>query len=120
MNDDFYKTTKYNISTDRRRRDLISVNFLNGCSVSINGDEDKEYSIIFYENENILIQDNGRGMTQEDFESLSKPYVRKEGQKETGTGLGLNISVAILNEHGFILSCEKNDIGTKMKITINK
>ena len=47
MNDDFYKTTKYNISTDRNRRDLIDIRFCNGCSVSINGDENKEYSLIF-------------------------------------------------------------------------
>ena len=64
----------------------------------------------------LTIQDNGRGLTQEDFLHLSKPYTRKEGQKESGTGLGLNICVAILNEHKFKISCEKNDIGTKMKI----
>jgi len=26
--------------------------------------------------------------------------------------------VAILEEHGFIITCEKNEIGTKMKIKI--
>jgi signal transduction histidine kinase len=57
-------------------------------------------------------------MTQQDFDKLSQPYTRKEGQKETGTGLGLNICIAILNEHGFSISCEKNDIGTKMKIRL--
>ena len=67
----------------------------------------------------LVIQDNGRGMTQDEFKQLSKPYARKEGQKEAGTGLGLNICVAILNEHGFDITCEKNDIGTKMKIKIN-
>jgi PAS domain S-box-containing protein len=66
----------------------------------------------------IIIQDNGRGMTQEDFIKLSKPYVRKEGQKESGSGLGLNICIAILEEHGFSISCEKNEIGTKTKIKI--
>ena len=68
--------------------------------------------------EHIAIQDNGRGMTQAEFEYLSQPYTRKEGQKETGTGLGLNICVAILNEHGFKVSCEKNEVGTKIKIKI--
>jgi signal transduction histidine kinase len=66
----------------------------------------------------LILQDNGRGMTQQDFDKLSQPYTRKEGQKETGTGLGLNICIAILNEHGFSISCEKNDIGTKMKIRL--
>jgi signal transduction histidine kinase len=63
-----------------------------------------------------MIQDNGRGMTQPEFEQLSKPYTRRNGQQESGTGLGLGISVAIMQEHGFTISCEKNDIGTKMKI----
>jgi signal transduction histidine kinase len=75
----------------------------------------------------IVIEDNGRGMTQSEFDELSKPYVRKEGQKEKGTGLGLNICKAILKEHGFELSIEEieddpNTIeiesGTKMRIKI--
>ena len=66
----------------------------------------------------IYIQDNGRGITQEDFDYLCKPYTRKDGQKEAGTGLGLNICVAILEEHKFIITCEKNETGTLMKIKI--
>jgi signal transduction histidine kinase len=65
-----------------------------------------------------VIQDNGRGMTQKEFEDLSKPYTRKEGQKEKGTGLGLNICVAILKEHGFEITSEKNETGTKINIKI--
>jgi len=73
---------------------------------------------IYSDEDTIYIQDNGRGITQEDFNYLSKPYTRKEGQKESGTGLGLNICVAILEEHGFDITCEKNEIGTKMKIKV--
>ena len=79
-------------------------------------DSSTKFVKIYSEENYIYIQDNGRGITQEDFDHLSKPYTRKEGQKETGTGLGLNICVAILQEHGFDISCEKNEIGTKMKI----
>jgi PAS domain S-box-containing protein len=82
-------------------------------------DNNNKLVAIFMDDENhIAIQDNGRGMTQEDFNFLSQPYKRKEGQKETGSGLGLNICVAILEEHGFKVSCEKNEIGTKIKIKI--
>ena len=81
-------------------------------------DSSTKFVKIYSEENYIYIQDNGRGITQEDFDHLSKPYTRKEGQKETGTGLGLNICVAILQEHGFDISCEKNEIGTKMKIKI--
>jgi len=66
----------------------------------------------------ICIEDNGRGITQKEFVELSKPYVRKEGQKEQGTGLGLNISIAILKEHGFSIWAEKQKQGTKIKIKI--
>jgi len=79
-------------------------------------DSQTKFVKIFIEDENLIIQDNGRGLTQEDFNRLSMPYTRKEGQKESGTGLGLNICIAILQEHGFSISCEKNEIGTKMKI----
>jgi PAS domain S-box-containing protein len=82
-------------------------------------DSDTKFVKIYQEGETIVIQDNGRGMTQEDFEHLSKPYTRKQGQKETGTGLGLNICVAILEEHGFGISCEKNEIGTKIKVKLS-
>lgn len=83
-----------------------------------NDSESKMVAIFMYDEQHIAIQDNGRGMTQAEFEYLSQPYTRKEGQKETGTGLGLNICVAILNEHGFKVSCEKNEVGTKIKIKI--
>jgi PAS domain S-box-containing protein len=81
-------------------------------------DSETKFVEIYSEDNLIFIQDNGRGITQEDFNYLREPYTRKEGQKEAGTGLGLNICVAILEEHGFQITCEKNEIGTKMKIKI--
>lgn len=83
-----------------------------------NDSEFKMVAIFMLDDEHIGIQDNGRGMTQEEFEHLSKPYTRKIGQKEVGTGLGLSICIAILKEHGFEVSCEKNESGTLMKIKI--
>lgn len=67
----------------------------------------------------IYIEDNGRGLSSEEFKILSQPYTRKEGQKESGTGLGLNICIAILEEHGFTVECSKLEtVGTQMKIKI--
>ena len=75
--------------------------------------------MIFMENDNTLcVQDNGRGMTQNEFENLSKPYIRKDNQKESGSGLGLNICIAILKEHGFEITSEKSNPGTKLKIKL--
>jgi signal transduction histidine kinase len=69
--------------------------------------------------EYIIVEDNGRGISQADFEHLSKPYTRKKNQKESGTGLGLNICKAILTEHGFEITAEKlKASGTKLKIRI--
>jgi len=81
-------------------------------------DSDSKFVKIYMENNSLILQDNGRGLTQEEFEYLSKPYTRKKDQKESGTGLGLNICVAILKEHNFSITCEKNNIGTKMKIKL--
>jgi PAS domain S-box-containing protein len=81
-------------------------------------DSESKWVKVYKEGKNIILQDNGRGMSQKEFEKLSQPYTRKEGQKESGSGLGLNICIAILQEHGFTLTCEKNEIGTKMKIKI--
>jgi PAS domain S-box-containing protein len=81
-------------------------------------DSDTKFVKIYADENNIYIQDNGRGITQEDFEHLSKPYTRKEDQKESGSGLGLNICVAIIEEHKFKITCEKNKTGTKMKIKL--
>jgi light-regulated signal transduction histidine kinase (bacteriophytochrome) len=64
----------------------------------------------------IVVEDNGRGLTPEEFRYLSRPYTRKEGQKESGTGLGLNISLSILKTHGFSVWAEKKDNGTKIII----
>lgn len=66
----------------------------------------------------IIVEDNGRGMSKKEFEELAKPYTRKKGQLEAGSGLGLNICVAIMKEHGFIVTCEKIKTGTKMKIKV--
>jgi signal transduction histidine kinase len=72
----------------------------------------------------LCIEDNGRGLTREEFTALSKPYARKENQKESGTGLGLNISIAIIEEHGFRIYCDRLEtnegmpVGTKITIRL--
>lgn len=67
----------------------------------------------------VYVEDNGRGMTKEEFIELSKPYTRKESNKETGSGLGLNICIEIMKEHGFIVTCDKTNNGTKISIQID-
>lgn len=84
-----------------------------------NDSDTKFVEIKLLNEETIAIIDNGRGMSQEEFKKLSKPYSRRKDQKESGTGLGLNITVAILKEHDFNITSERRDpSGTIIKVKI--
>ena len=73
---------------------------------------------IFMEDTWLVIEDNGYGMTQEDFETLCQPYKRKEEQTEAGTGLGLNISNAIIQEHGYPIKVKRIETGTQIYVGV--
>jgi signal transduction histidine kinase len=81
-----------------------------------NKSENKEV-LIFIEDNYIIVQDNGVGMTDEEFKKHIKSFSKED---KVEIGLGLNISIAILKEHGYDLECERNEIGTKIKIKIKK
>jgi PAS domain S-box-containing protein len=83
-----------------------------------NDSKTKMIMIKMVDEKTLAVIDNGRGMSQEDFEELSKPYLRKKDQKEKGTGLGLSITTAILKEHGYEVSARKQETGTMMRIKI--
>lgn len=71
---------------------------------------------IYRVDNDLFVEDNGRGLSQEEFKVMSNPYTRNPNQKETGTGLGLGICIAILEEHGFSVTCKKLSVGTQIKI----
>jgi len=81
-------------------------------------DSKSRFIMVYMEGDYLIVRDNGRGMSKEEFEDYSKPYIRKNGNKESGSGLGLNICIAIMDEHGFLVSCEKLKNGTKIKILL--
>jgi K+-sensing histidine kinase KdpD len=83
-----------------------------------NDSETKMVAIYMLDDSTLVVQDNGRGMTNEEFQYMAKTNTRKSNQKETGSGLGLGICVAILNEHRFKVSCERIEEGTQIKIKI--
>jgi len=83
-----------------------------------NDSSTKMIRVYMENNSTMCVEDNGRGITNEEFIELSKPYTRKEGQKEGGSGLGLNICIAILKEHGFGITAEKLNNGTKLRINL--
>jgi signal transduction histidine kinase len=125
--ENYLTSTSYKSQVDIAELPVVSVNESLFCTALDNlirnglkyNDSDSKMVKIYMEGDLLILQDNGRGITQQEFDTLSRPYTRKEGQKETGSGLGLNICIAILQEHGFGISCEKNNIGTKLKIRLS-
>ena len=124
---DYLKTTAYSSKVKIDRLPTIDVNESLFCTaidnlirngLKYNDSETKLIKIYMEDDNHIAVEDNGRGMTQEEFNNWSQPYIRKRGQKESGTGLGLNICIAILKEHNFSITCTKNNNGTKLLIKI--
>jgi signal transduction histidine kinase len=85
--------------------------------LSYNDSEVKKVKI-YNEEEYLIVEDNGKGLSQKQLEKHLTKYSKKADVTGEEKGLGLNICVAILEEHGFKLSCEKIEGGTKMKIKI--
>ena len=83
-----------------------------------NDSSTKYINIYLEDKDTLVVEDNGRGMTQEEFSLLSQPYERREDQQEKGTGLGLNICISILEEHGYKITAEKLELGTKLRIKL--
>jgi signal transduction histidine kinase len=65
----------------------------------------------------IIVEDNGLGLASDKFTEI----VNKGVDANSETGLGLGITKAILEEHGFTISCDTlPQGGTQMKITLKK
>jgi K+-sensing histidine kinase KdpD len=79
-------------------------------------DSESKLVKIYFEDDTIIIEDNGKGLTKKQFEKIIKSKREVEDVEEAG--LGLNICLAIVKEHGFELDCEKVETGTKMRIKV--
>jgi len=79
-------------------------------------DSESKLVKIYFEEDTIIIEDNGKGLTKKQFEKIIKSKREVEDVEEAG--LGLNICLAIVKEHGFELVCEKVETGTKMRIKV--
>jgi signal transduction histidine kinase len=125
--EDYLSATAYRPQVIIEDLGILSVNEALFCTAIDNlirnglkyNDSPSKFIKIYRKDDVIYLEDNGRGMSAEEFKLLSQPYTRKEDQKESGTGLGLNICVAILEEHKFNISCRKLSQGTQIKIKIN-
>jgi signal transduction histidine kinase len=88
--------------------------------LSYNDSKSKRIKIYSEGTDVVCVEDNGRGLSVEDFLLYCEPYTRKQGQVEIGSGLGLNIALSIFKEHNFRLVPEKIKTGTIMRIYLNE
>jgi signal transduction histidine kinase len=125
--EDYLSATAYRPQVDLGELGELSVNEALFCTALDNlirngikyNDSNSKIVKIYRIDNTLYVEDNGRGLSSEEFKLLSQPYTRKEGQKESGTGLGLNICIAILEEHGFSVSCNKlPEVGSQIKINL--
>lgn len=119
----YFERTSYVRQISISELGIMSVNSILFCNaidnlvkngLKYNNSENKSVSI-FIEDNHIIVQDNGIGMTNNEFKKHLKSVSKADNDE---IGLGLNISFAILKQHGFDMECEKNDVGTKIKIKI--
>ena len=61
--------------------------------------------------EEILIQDNGIGLEQHEYDLLCMPFMRESMKTDQITGVGINIANAILDNHGFKVYIENPEEG---------
>lgn len=119
----YFEKTSYAKQLEISELGIMSVNSILFCNaidnlvkngLKYNNSENKSISI-FIEDNHIIVQDNGIGMNNNEFKKHLKSVSKADNDE---IGLGLNISFAILKEHGFDMECEKNDVGTKIKIKV--
>ena len=70
----------------------------------------------------ILIDDDGPGINENEYQNVMKPFYRidkSRGQNKSGVGLGLSIANDIIRSHGGVISLEKSPLnGLRVKISL--
>lgn len=70
----------------------------------------------------IMVQDNGKGMSQDDLQRVLRPFVQASGDHnytQEGTGLGLPIANSLIELHGGLLSLSSElGQGTTASVTL--
>lgn len=100
--DDIYSDIPKNIDNHSDRKDFVSVSFSEGCSVSISGNSNREYTVIFKENESILYSTK----------------IKSKGWSKINRTFYGNYSVDVYHEDSLILSEKLNLKNKSVKIVI--
>ena len=120
----YISNTSYSSQVDIKDLIKLEVNEILFCNAVDNliknglkyNDSNDKLVNIYIEEDYLVVKDNGRGLTQKQFEKVIKP--KKDETKESEMALGLSISNVIFKEHGFEMFCDKKEIGTEIKIKI--
>lgn len=90
----------------------------NGIAYNDSGSDRKVKIYKRYDNE-ITIEDNGTGLSQQEYDFQTMPFLREEMNNVNQiTGLGINIANAILVEHGFKITVDELTSGTAIRIML--
>ena len=90
----------------------------NGIAYNDSGPDRKVKIYKRYDNE-ITVEDNGRGLSQQEYDFQTMPFLREEMNNVNQiTGLGINIANAILVEHGFKITVDELTSGTAIRIML--
>jgi len=123
---DYFQSTSYKNQVEIDELTTLNINDTLFCNAIDNlvknglqyNDSEEKLIKIYMEQNDLIVEDNGRGFTQKELETITGKYLTKKGDSEVG--LGLSISKTILEEHGFTMTCEKINNGTKIKIKTKK
>ena len=101
---------------DYNRLKQVMINIIKNSSESFNNSGIIEVEIIVKKNIIIKIKDNGPGMSKEVLQRIKEPFFTT---KNNGTGLGVPLSIEIIETHGWHIEYESLiGKGTTVKIEI--
>ena len=82
-------------------------------------DNEQKWVKVYRDNSTLFVEDNGVGLSPEDFIRYCKPWSQVATANNDIQGLDLNIAVVILEDHGFKVSAHLTETGTRIEIEMN-
>lgn len=123
----YFKNTSYKNKVNVEELCSININRILFCiaidnfvlnGIKYNNNILPEIKIYMKDYNELVIEDNGIGLTQMEYDMMCMPYMREQTSDLKPQGLGINISNAILEEHGFKVCVEKLESGTAIKVRV--
>ncbi|MDC0059523.1 ATP-binding protein [Pelagibacteraceae bacterium] len=123
-----YDDKKINLELEENLKIEIRPNSIKRCLINLidNGlSYGEKVKIITKKKMNnliILIDDDGPGIPESEYQNVMKPFYRidkSRGQNKSGVGLGLSIANDIIRSHGGSISLEKSPLnGLRVKLSL--